>query len=280
MIVFQFLGGLGNQMFEYALYYNLQNKGVNCKIDLSVYEKESTHNGYELERIFKINGKYCSSLEKKYSKLISKILLVFLGQPYKEKPLQQYLYNPKIERIRIGFLKGYWQTEKYFLDVEKDIRKKFIFPELNDYKNINVAKEIGTNNSISLHIRRGDYLLGDRDCSLSIHYYQKAISYINAHIENPYFYVFSDNIEWAKENIKNINATYIDWNKKDKSYIDMQLMSMCNHNIIANSSFSWWGAWLNNHKDKIVIAPEKWMPHTNIEIELLPEKWIKIENEF
>jgi hypothetical protein len=280
MIVFQFLGGLGNQMFEYALYYSFQNKGINCKIDLSIYEQESTHNGYELERIFKINGKYCSSLEKKYSKLISKLLLVFLGQPYKEKPLQQYLYNPKIERIRIGFLKGYWQTEKYFLDIEKDLRKKFIFPELNDYKNINVAKEIGTNNSISLHIRRGDYLLGDRDCSLSINYYQKAISYINAHIDNPYFYVFSDNIEWAKENIKDINATYIDWNKKDKSYIDMQLMSMCNHNIIANSSFSWWGAWLNIHKDKIVIAPEKWMPHTNIEIDLLPEKWIKIKNEF
>ena len=112
MIVFQFLGGLGNQMFEYALYYNLQNKGVNCKIDLSVYEKESTHNGYELERIFKINEKCCNNFEKKYSKLISKILFACLGQPYKEKPLQQYLYNHKIELIRIGFLKGYWQTEK------------------------------------------------------------------------------------------------------------------------------------------------------------------------
>ncbi len=280
MIVIQFLGGLGNQMFEYALYYSFQKKGCISKIDLSQYKKEVTHNGYELERIFGVNGKYASALEKRKWKLISKLLYLFFGKPYKEKPSQQYLYNPKVSKIRNGFLKGYWQTEKYFSQIELELRKKFIFPKLEGKGNIDVAQKIIANKSVSLHIRRGDYLFGGRDCSLSINYYQKAIDYINKHVDNPCFFIFSDNIEWARENIKIINANYIDWNKKNESYVDMQLMSMCSHNIIANSSFSWWGAWLNNNKNKIVIAPEKWMPDINTEINLLPENWIKIKNEF
>jgi hypothetical protein len=280
MIVVQFLGGLGNQMFEYALYYGFQKKGIKSKIDLSVYRKELTHNGYELERIFGVNAKYASELERKLWWLYGKLSYVFFKQPYKEKVFQQYLYNPKVSNIKNGFLKGYWQTEKYFFEIENELRKKFVFPKLTSVQNIEVAQKICNSNSVSLHIRRGDYLSGGRNCCLPLNYFQQAIEVINKQIENPCYFIFSDNIEWAKENIKNINATYVDWNKENESYIDMQLMSMCSHNIIANSSFSWWGAWLNNNKNKIVIAPEKWMPDTNTEIDLLPETWIKIKNEF
>ena len=280
MVIIQFLGGLGNQMFEYALYYSFHKKGLNTKIDLSAFEKESTHNGYELERVFAVKGKYCSVIEKRCIKAISKVLHILFGHPYKEKTQDQYVYNAKVSSIRFGFLKGYWQTEKYFLGVENDIRKKFTFPALEDAQNIAIAEKIKSTNSVSLHIRRGDYLTDGRDFGLSLGYYQQAIKHINENGQEPVFFIFSDNIEWAKENIKNTPAFYIDWNKNENSYIDMQLMSLCKHNIIANSSFSWWGAWLNQNKNKIVITPEKWMPHTKSTIDLLNNSWIKMNNNF
>ena len=122
-----------------------------------------------------------------------------------------------------------------------------------------------------MHIRRGDYLqINNGTIVLPISYYHMAIKMMLKRVKDPTFLFFSDDMEWVKENIHVPNAIYVDWNTGKESWQDMYLMSMCNHNIIANSSFSWWGAWLNNHKDKIVVSP-KW------DEEIIPEEWIQVE---
>ena len=140
---------------------------------------------------------------------------------------------------------------------------------------------ISQTNSVSLHIRRGDYVSNQKTnqthgtCDLD--YYQRCITEIEKEVENPYFFVFSDEIEWVKENLKiNHPAEYVDQNTGDKSYEDMRLMSQCKHNVIANSSFSWWGAWLNSYPDKIVFAPKRWFASDKHNTkDLIPEGWKK-----
>jgi glycosyl transferase family 11 len=276
MVIIQMDGGLGNQMFGYALYCSFLQRGTNAKLDLSKYTEGYAHNGYELEKIFNVKAAYCSPAEKKIVKPISKLMHVFFKHPYKETNQTQWTYQAPVANIKFGFLKGYWQTEDYFINAKEIIRQKFRFPALSDDANIAAFDQIKSTNSISLHIRRGDYLLDGRSCTINIDYYKNAVALINKKVTDPHFFIFSDDIEWAKENIREQNSTFIDWNSCDKSYVDMQLMSTCKHNIIANSSFSWWGAWLNNNPGKIVIAPQHWMPHTHGTRDLIPGSWIKI----
>ena len=141
-------------------------------------------------------------------------------------------------------------------------------------------QKIMESNSVSLHIRRGDYLDNDINCSLGLPYYNEAIKFINTNISNPSYFVFSDDIEWAKENIKQEQMEFIGWNKGGNSYIDMQLMSSCKHNIIANSSFSWWAAWLNSNPDKKIAAPQQWMRHLQKKAGIIPKGWIQFPNNF
>ena len=135
-------------------------------------------------------------------------------------------------------------------------------------------------NSISIHIRRGDYLhpkfnhLYGNICT--IEYYKEAITILQQKYANLHFYIFSDDISWVKENLPIVPSTYIDWNKKEDSWQDMYLMSQCKHNIIANSSFSWWGAWLNNNPNKTVICPSRFM-NLNQQSDIVPEDWIQIQ---
>lgn len=143
-----------------------------------------------------------------------------------------------------------------------------------------ISDEIRKTNSVSLHIRRGDYITSKitnkfhGTCCLG--YYKKAMKLINKKVKNPKYFVFSDDIYWVKKNLEIKNAFYVDDNVGDKSYIDMQLMSMCKHNIIANSSFSWWAAWLNNNPNKIVIAPKKWFNDPGMDTtDLISEEWIR-----
>ena len=280
MLIIQFSGGLGNQMFLYGLYYSFQKKGINTKIDLSHYATEKNHNGYELEKVFSFKIKSANQTENFIYSKISKLLHLLTQRPYKEKFLDQYIYNEKVSQIRFGYLRGYWQSEKYFLDFSNHLRNEFTFPPLIDEKNIEIENQIRSTNAVSIHIRRGDYLLSGRKIALDLKYYQRAMEYIHHKITNPVFYVFSDDIKWVKENFNNQHITLINWNTGNNSYIDMQLMSLCKHNIIANSSFSWWGAWLNKYSEKIVIAPAKWMPHLTCSNDLIPKNWVQLNNSF
>lgn len=172
---------------------------------------------------------------------------------------------------------GYYQSEKYFKEITNIIRKDFTFPKPVDIINQKLINQIDNTESVSIHIRRGDYLnIPNTQNICSISYYKKAINLILKNISNPQFYIFSNDINWCKQHLQIDKAIFISNNTGKNSFIDMQLMSCCKHNIIANSTFSWWGAWLNNNPNKIIISPNKWMNDTNGTGDIIPNDWIKI----
>ena len=212
------------------------------------------HNGYELERVFGIkepksptNAFYCNYI-RALSRFHPNCLVTADSLKYNE----MFISNSK------RYLDGYWQDERYFKDVEEQVREAFVFQKI-DEKNQYLAKEMVDGNSVSLHVRRGDYasfgmsMMGEE-------YYRNAVDYIMSCVETPHFYIFSDDVIAAEAMGEKIGVDYtlINHNKGQESYKDMYLMSQCKHNIIANSSFSWWGAWLNMNREQIVIAPIVW----------------------
>ena len=287
MIIVRVTGGLGNQMFQYAMYKSLEKKGKLVKLDSkSFYETKKEHNGYELERIFDIkpNKPTKEDLEKFDENNIStlfKIKRKLFGDKKFVYDTKEYVFNKDVYKLKNSYLNGYWQSIKYFEGIENDIKKDFQFKNQLDNKNLEILNEIENSNSISIHIRRGDYMSHENynmyGCIATPTYYKKAIKVIEEKVENPTFFVFSNDMDWVKKNIQiNSRVFYIDINSGNGSYKDMQLMSNCKHNIIANSSFSWWGAWLNENKNKIVIAPKKWINREDVDsdkIELFCEGW-------
>jgi hypothetical protein len=173
------------------------------------------------------------------------------------------------------YIYGWWFDERYFLEHSIEIKKLFAFCSIDEI-NLKLGNEISSCNSVSVHIRRGDYasfgmkIIGED-------YYKKAINIINSRIDNPVFYVFSDDRIESKELMDKLHVNYIivDNNVGENSYKDMYLMSKCKYNIIANSSFSWWGAWLNDNPEKIVISPEIWEDKKR-DFKPQVESWIKI----
>ncbi len=271
-MVVRFSGGLGNQMFQYAFLLSLQYRFPQKTIegDLGDYEVLEHHNGYELEKIFGIKIPLCSDFEKERHKInmslpnrvLRKIGLKNVGYPKRimdpERGFDEEFINSLSDQ---DFLWGYWQDEKYFKDIKNDILKEFTFPVIKkeDEKNYEIKKIIESENSVSLHVRRGDYLLETEYISLcESDYYQKAIQEMKEKVKEPYWFVFSDDINWCRKNLTlGTNACYVEHNTGQNSFRDMQLMSLCKHNIIANSTFSWWGAWLNINSEKVVICPEQ-----------------------
>jgi hypothetical protein len=266
-------------MFQYAYVkaLSLRNK-QDFKLDISWFEQYKLH-AYGLE-LFNIEKRYASNrdipLYEKFSsnnkyidywRLYVKWLLKRLNPVHHLE--KQFNFDKKFLTIS-GYIEGYFQSEEYFLDYEDEIRKEFTFRHPPSPENQKTINTIQITNSIGIHIRRGDYLKGNNInyhgvCSLE--YYQQAIAYMRSKINNPQFFFFSDDIQWVKENLKtwNNNDIYIDWNIWDQSREDMRLMSLCKHNIIANSSFSRRGAWLNNNKEKIVVAPSKWFANKELD---------------
>ncbi len=186
-------------------------------------------------------------------------------------------FFPEVFNINEKYISGYWQSEKYFKDYEDDIRKLYSFPAINDVENKHIAMMAMDTESVSLHVRRGDYLnepLLNGICEEK--YYESAISEIKKRVNNPLFFVFSNDIPWCRVHFKQENIIFVDNNTGQNSYRDMQLMSFCKHHIIANSSFSWWGAWLGS-KEGITIAPRKWFNGVNdCDMDIYPLKWIRI----
>ena len=161
----------------------------------------------------------------------------------------------ELDANRNYYFKGVWINTDYFKGIETDIKSSFVFPEIHDEVNMKWKEMIENTNSVSIHFRGGDYYKNGFSV-LTNNYYTRAISLILDKVENPVFFVFTDDIVNAKQSIPDMDCCYyIDNNNGFCSYVDMQLMSMCHHNIIANSTFSFWGAYLNNNSDKIVIAP-------------------------
>lgn len=285
MKIVQILGGLGNQMFQYAFYKALKNLYSDVKLDISAFDKYEMHNGFELNNIFKIDRNYTTKKERNILSYqgggLSKKILKKIFKYKKTEFTEPYLgYFDNMLHIQgDAYFIGYWQSYKYFSAIEDKIREQFIFPQLITSKNLDIIAKIKNSNSISIHIRRGDYInnpLYSNICTLE--YYNKAIAFFKQKVDNPVFYIFSNDIKWCSENLLvKENSYFIDWNKGTDSFWDIYLMSLCKHNIIANSSFSWWGGWLNSNDNKIVVGPSKWLNDERININdiLLPE-WVSI----
>jgi len=291
MIIVQLLGGLGNQMFQYAAARNLAlSKQEKLVLDAESFATYDLHH-FELTRVFCCASDFVT--EEQFKKTLSwraypwirgrlsyAKLASFRGGAYIVEP--HFHYWQGISAVPDDcYLVGYWQSEKYFKECENVIRKDFEFKEPLNEKNAEIASDIDSCNSVSLHIRRGDYVANQKTNSVhgscSLDYYKEAIAVISERETKPEVFIFSDDIEWVKKHLYlEFPATYIDHNQGRDSYRDMQLMSLCKHNIIANSSFSWWGAWLNTYENKIVIAPNQWFAIERCSDDLIPEQWVRL----
>lgn len=273
MIIIQLLGGLGNQMFQYAAAKALSlENNQQLVIDTTAFDTYKLHQ-FGLKN-FATQLRFYNFISKSRAKLHK-----FLGNftVYKEK---QFNYNPDFfaQKTTTIYLEGYFQSELYFKKYEKEIRSEFEITAPLKRETIQFLDKMKHENAVSIHIRRGDYLQHEIHNTDKTEYYSLAMQYIETSVFNPVYYLFSDDMNWVKENFKiNFETHYVDFNDASTNYEDLKLMSCCKHNIIANSSFSWWSAWLNTNPNKIVIAPQKWFNNESRDYsDVLPESWIKL----
>lgn len=286
--IVKFNGGLGNQMFQWALARAIEETtGMKAYFDMS-YFKRGYARPYGL-KVFQIEPNFIDDPWTQMRLNLIWRLRSFLNWKnflgitlYSES---HFNFDRNINKIKPNtFIEGFFQSELYFKCVEDKLREDFKFNTEASPKNLQIMTQMYSTNSISVHIRRGDYVEKQRFQELyapcSIDYYKRAVEYIAQRQPEPTLFVFSDDITWAKLNFRlPYETVYISHNTGRASYEDMRLMSACKNNIIANSSFSWWGAWLNKNKDKIVIAPQKWFNDDEIvQTDVIPKEWVRLEN--
>jgi hypothetical protein len=296
MILVSVRGGLGNQMFQYACGRAIAQKlNASLKLDLDFYfkntdNKDLTERGFELNR-FNIQTEPAPENEikrfvpvnlhpNKYHYIFYKIKrLITKKHLFLEKtPL---VFDPFINQVsEETYLSGYWQSELYFKDVSLLIRQELSLKVELSPKAKQILSQIEGCNAVSLHIRRGDFL---NQKNIKIHgilsadYYMQAVDIIFSKLTDPYFFIFTDDIAWVNNNF-HLQAAHIIVNREtsDKGYEDLWLMSKCKHHIVANSSFSWWGAWLDSNEKKIVIAPKSWIVNMPANANIIPKDWISL----
>lgn len=290
MLIVRAMGGLGNQLQQYALYRKLEHIGKDVRLDISWFRNEAFQAtmaaGRELEldyfnplpykvateeEIRSVLGRMWEEPEGIGSKIKRK-LHPMLGVSFEESDM----YHEQIFAMDRKYLVGYWACEKYYADMMDILRGEITFPDCEDSKrqdrNDEISRQMDATCSVSVHIRRGDYLddinkaLFEGICTEA--YYRKAIDYMREKFPDAVFYIFSDDIPYVKEHYQGEAYRIIDWNHGKDSFYDMMLMSRCKHNICANSTFSFWGARLNHYSGKIIIRPSI---HKNTQ-ECIPEQ--------
>lgn len=289
LIISKIIGGLGNQMFQFAAGYALAARhNVPLRLDIGDFASYRLHQGFELDRVFELEVDIAD--EADFSQVLGwrkhQVIRRLLSRPrFGSLSGGRFIVEPKFDYWdginsvdSECYLAGYWQTEKYFQDFGQEVRSSFRFRERLRDRNIEWERMIQGSPAVSIHIRRGDYVTNRTTNSMhgtcSLGYYHAAIERITSQINFAEFFVFSDDIPWVVENLRISQPVhYISNNLGKDSYIDMRLMALCRHNIIANSSFSWWGAWLNDAIDKIVIAPKTWFAGKPRPRDLYPDSW-------
>ena len=285
MIITKILGGLGNQMFQYAAGRCLAHlNNTQLKLDVTGFTDYKLRN-FDLHALH-VNCQPASGEEIRnllpshnFEKALQYLFPKKRRTYYREK---YFHFDDNI--LKFGkdvYLKGYFQSEKYFLPIKETLQKEFTFKDEIIRKVKDFTDKTRSATSVSVHIRRGDMendpVTTGHHGIMPLSYYKKGIEIIRSKIANPQFYFFSDDINWVKENFNDLKPTFVSGEISQTHFEDLYLMSQCHHNIIANSSFSWWGAWLNKNPDKIVIAPKIWFIKGPKDTQdLLPEKWIKI----
>lgn len=293
MIIVKLRGGLSNQMFQYAAGRRLAHiHNTELKLDIGCYlhpPSDATPRNFELDK-FCVKFSIASKNELigldgiKRTPIVDLPIAIFR----KFKPLAKFIsekhfhFDESVLHLNNNVcLFGYWVSEKYFKDIESIIRKEFVLKNVLAGINKKTAQIISDCNSVSVHVRRGDYVSNQKinliHGTCGVEYYIKCFEFICQRVKNPVFFVFSDDIKWAKENFpKDKQFHFIENNTGLDSCEDIRLMSLCKHNVIANSGFSWWGAWLNNNQNKIVCSPAKWFNNTDYNTkDVVPFGWEK-----
>lgn len=299
MIITKLIGGLGNQMFQYAAGRSVAlRKEDTYKLDISGFEfqnKLDTPRSYELnifnikagiatpreiEKLKQRNGSFLHNVVKNRIPLVAKYIFPDSKSYYSEN-----IYHRFESRILTisgdAYLEGWWHSEKYFREFEEIIRKDFTFKKPLQEKYGRLIKDVRKDGSVSLHVRLGDYVGKYRgyfsECSPG--YYEKAIKAIAKKTRIRKIFIICEDISWIKNNLKiDYGYAYLPKAESKRDWQDcLRLMSFCDHQIIANSSYSWWGAWLNSNPHKVVAAPSKWFVEPKLDTkDLIPSSWIKI----
>jgi len=289
IIVSRLIGGLGNQMFQYAVARAIALRfDVELKLDISGFADYPLRR-YELDQ-FPISAKLASIMDLSHfglrhyqrSDWQHRLRRWITGRDWPVYREPQFNFDPLAKQLHPPiYLDGYWQSEQYFIDFADILRREFTPQAPLEPENQDIADLIDSVNAVSLHIRRGDYV-GNAHTSqyhgtCTLDYYQAAMDHIAGQVASPHFFVFSDELDWARAHLHcHFPMTFVNANSPERGYRDMQLMSRCRHHIVANSSFSWWGAWLNPKQEKIVVAPKKWF-NTGLDTrDLVPDAWIRI----
>lgn len=280
MVIVRFQGGIGNQLFQYAFYKKLEHIGKDVYADLNTFGYRTEKREYQLpllglevrEAPYNIIRKMFPIGEDIWSKVLRNT--VFKKHCIKDRDSQ--VFDEKFYEYDNIYLSGYWQTEKYFGDIKDNILNNINFASIDNSDNVSVLKKIRGTNSISIHIRFGDYIENPMYKDICTRdYYISAINEMKKKCTDSRLFVFSDDGEKAREFLGNLQYDLVDFNTGDSSYYDMYLMSQCKHNIIANSSYSWWGAYLNKNPYKIVIAPSLWINNCRCD-DVWLSSWLKV----
>ena len=289
MVVVRLRGGLGNQMFQYAAGRRLALQlGTELKLDATAYMAGANRH-YSLTH-FRVAAEVATPRKIDYWLGRGNVLARLSVRFFQRKSIQQvteqnFRFDPEVLTLPDNvYLDGYWQDERYFADASDQIRKDLSFHEPLRGRNAELATRIGSCTAVALHVRRGDYV--DNPSTNAWHgvcsttFYRNSIERINADCDDPVFFVFSDDLAWARRNLPlPCNAVFVAGNDATQAALDLHLMTLCRHHIIANSSFSWWGAWLAKHPDQIVLAPKHW--YRNLEPgdrNPAPSQWERIDD--
>jgi len=311
MIITKLHGGLGNQLFQYAIGRQLAIRNSSeLKLDISPFRDYKLHK-YAIHH-FNVNATLATESEvAAYRALrnpplgsrafaaLSRFFHSLTGQPACVTPTalihahrsRRYvvegplIFQPQIPDLPDNtYLDGYWQDERYFRDIASTIRHEFTVNTPPTPENVDLAQMIASVESVSVHVRRADYVTNPS--TMAFHgvcrqsYYATCVSSVLHRVPNAHFFVFSDDPAWAKAHLAlGGPATFVSANNADSNYEDLRLMSLCHHHITANSSFSWWGAWLNTRPDKIVLCPENWLVNKQSGLqEIAPPAWERVAN--
>lgn len=299
LVVSRLIGGLGNQLFQYAAGRALADRiGAHLKLDVSGFESQALRK-YELGEM-NIRASIASAEELRAFQKNDQTgtgLRVLLERAKRKFGLRSaaiyrepsFTYGSGLSSISAPvYLDGYWQSEQYFINIAIALRDELTLAEEPDIENKAILAAIYESNSltasaaVSLHVRRGDYVSNAATAQYhgvcSLDYYRDAIAHVAARVANPHFFVFSDDPEWADANLHTgFQTTVVKANRADRGVFDLNLMKSCRHHIIANSSFSWWGAWLNADPGKIVIAPKVWFKGAKHQTDdLIPASWARL----
>ena len=293
MIIIKLMGGLGNQMFQYAFGRNLSlTHRVPLTLDASTFHRQEmiTERNYGLQAFdIKAESATPNQIEllkstklSVWQKAINK-LVPFAYAPVVYEPAAGFSDRKltKLKQLHHGYFEGYWQSEQFFQEHKSRIAADFSFASPPTEENHIWANHINGTPSVSVHLRRGDYVNNPAVAKihgyLGAEYYQRAISLIRKHEKDMQLFVFSDDVAWTKQHMKFEVPTHYVHHNALIPHEDMRLMSLCRHNIIANSSFSWWGAYLNKNPNKIVVAPRRWFKDSQKDTQrIIPNAWLTI----